>query len=648
MAFVSIPRRSGAALLTAALAGVTLYASACASSGSTSGGAPAAAPSSGARITMSPNVPSPDPRIGLKAGTVQRYAKDTTKRQLVTPAAETEWNMHLVKNVEPKGPFVGVTHSDLAFRGNYIVQGNYDGYEIFDISNPRNPTLYHEVVCRGSQSDVSVYANLIFVSGEATSGRLDCGLSGIPDSVSKERFRGIRIFDATDLKNPKYIYSVQTCRGSHTHTVVEDPKDKANVYIYVSGSSAVRSPTELAGCSDLDPSLDPNSELFKIEIIQVPLANPAASKVITKAPILAELTRAPQNAGRSAQDSVDRAAQAAAAAASGRGGRGGPPGGRGGGGAVPANRGPVQCHDITVYPAVGMAGGACGGYGVLLDISSPANPKRVYAAADSNMSFWHSATFNNDGTKILFSDEWGGGSAPRCRATDHYEWGADALFTIAADKKSTSFKSYYKMPAAQTGFENCVAHNGSLIPIPGRDVMVQAWYQGGVSIFDWTDVAHPKEIAFQDRGPYDVTGAGANAGSWSVYWYNGYMYSSEIGRGLDIFELLPSAFISQNEIDAAKTVHFDYLNVQGQQKMVWPPSFSLSRAYLDQLERSKGYATDKLASIRAALAAAEKLNGQARKDALTKMSTGLHTDARGSSDAATAHKLAFSVGDLGK
>jgi hypothetical protein len=387
----------------------------------------------------------------------------------------------------------------------------------------------------------------------------------------------------------------------------------------------------------------------------VPLANPVAAKVVTKAPILAELTRAPQNAGRSAQDSVDRAAQAAAAAASGRGGRGGrggPPGaaagGRGGRAAVPANRGPVQCHDITVYPAVGMAGGACGGYGVLLNITDAAHPVRVYAAADSNMSFWHSATFNNDGTKILFSDEWGGGSAPRCRASDHYEWGADALFTIAADKKSTAFKSYYKMPAAQTTFENCVAHNGSLIPIPGRDVMVQSWYQGGVSVFDWTDVAHPREIAFQDRGPFDVTGAGANAGTWSVYWYNGYMYSSEIGRGLDVFELQTSAFISQNELDAARSVHYDYQNVQGQQKMVWPASFSLSRAYLDQLERSRGYAPEKLASIRADLAAAEKLTGQARKDMLAKMATGLHTDARGSSDAAKAHVLAFSVGDLAK
>jgi hypothetical protein len=262
------------------------------------------------------------------------------------------------------------------------------------------------------------------------------------------------------------------------------------------------------------------------------------------------------------------------------------------------------------------------------------------------MQFWHSATFNNDGTKVLFSDEWGGGSAPRCRVTDHYEWGSDALFTIV-DRK-LEFKSYYKMPAAQTQFENCVAHNGSLVPIPGRDVMIQAWYQGGVSLFDWTDASHPKEIAFFDRGPIDVATAGASAGSWSVYWYNGVMVSSEIGRGLDIFELLPSAFISQNEIDAAKTVHFDYLNVQGQQKMVWPPSFSLSRAYLDQLARGHGQTDEKIASARAGLTSAEALSGSARKDALTALASKLHGDAQGATDAPKAHKLAFSVGDLAK
>ena len=528
--------------------------------------------------------------------------------------------------------FIGVTHSDIAFIGKYAIQGNYDGYQVWDISNPRDPKLYDEYVCRGSQSDVSVYKNLIFVSGEATSGRLDCGLQGVQDSVSKERFRGIRIFDVTDLKHPKYVHSVQTCRGSHTHSVLVPPNDPANIYVYISGSSAVRSPSELAGCSDLSPEVDPNSELFRIEVIQIPLANPQASRVVTKPGILADLGAAPRSMGRTASDSLDRAAQALAAGRGGRGG-GGAAGGRGGGRGAPRAGppippGPQQCHDITLYPAIGFAGGACGGFGLLVDISNPANPKRIDPAADSNMSFWHSATFNNDGTKILFSDEWGGGSAPRCRATDKYEWGSDALFTIE-NKNKLVFHSYYKMPAAQTSFENCVAHNGSLIPIPGRDVMVQAFYQGGLTLFDWTDIDHPKEIGFMDRGPLDTAGAGANGGSWSAYWYNGLIVSSEIGRGLDIFELLPSAFISQNELDAAKTVHFDYLNVQGQQKLVWPPSFSLSRAYLDQLARTNGQTADRITTARADLASAEKLSGRRGRTRWQKLAAQLNSAARG-------------------
>ncbi|MEP6780815.1 MAG: hypothetical protein ABJC26_13050, partial [Gemmatimonadaceae bacterium] len=573
------------------------------------------------------------------------YPKDTTKRMTVVPAAEASWNMRLIANRPPADPFMGVTHSDLAFKGQYVIQGNYDGYQVWDVSNPSNPKLFDEYVCRGSQSDVSVYKNLIFVSGEAPSGRLDCGTTGVSDSVSKERLRGIRIFDATDLKHPKYIANVQTCRGSHTHTVVEDPKDKENVYVYISGSSGVRPESELAGCKDLSPDVDPAGEQFRIEVVQVPLAHPENSHVISKPGILTQLAVAPRNNSRQSQDSVDRAMQLAATCAANRASPICSGGGRGGrGGAPRAPSGPVQCHDITVYPAVGLAGGACGGYGLLLDISDVKNPKRLYAAADSNMSFWHSATFSNDGKKILFSDEWGGGSAPRCRSTDKYEWGADALFTIENGKEV--FHSYYKMPAAQTKFENCVAHNGSLVPIPGRDVMIQAWYQGGVSLMDWTDVRKPKEIAFFDRGPMDTVSAGANGGSWSIYWYNGNMYSSEIGRGLDVFELLPSAFISQNEIDAAKTVHFDYLNVQGQQKMVWPATFVLARAYVDQLHRSSGLSAARLTEVASQLDAAEKVKGDARKTALTLLSAKLSADAGSSSDSAKVRMLSAELMEL--
>jgi hypothetical protein len=305
--------------------------------------------------------------------------------------------------------------------------------------------------------------------------------------------------------------------------------------------------------------------------------------------------------------------------------------------------GPTQCHDITVYPAIGLAGGACGGFGILLDIRDVANPRRVDAVSDPNMSFWHSATFSNDGSKVLFTDEWGGGGSPKCRSTDKYEWGANALFTVQNNKMT--FKSYYKMPAAQTTLENCVAHNGSLIPIPGREVMVQGWYQGGISVFDWTDVSKPVEIAYFDRGPLDANRM-YSAGSWSVYWYNGLIVSSEIARGLDIFELVPSPFLSQNEIDAAKTVRYAELNAQEQPKMVWPPSFALARAYLDQLARSNGFASNRISEVRTELARAERLTGQQRRDALTALSGQLHTEANSAADAPKVHTLAAAVGDL--
>ena len=652
---------------------------ACSSSSTTAGSAPSPMASSAA-------APSPDPRVGLKAGTM-----DAAHRVIVQPAAEAAWNVRLISNTPSSEKFVGVTNSDIAFRGKYAIQGNYNGYQVWDISTLSKPTLTTAYLCPASQSDVSVYGNLLFVSSEGNAGRIDYGAQGVPDTVSSERIRGIRIFDATDIANPKYLANVQTCRGSHTHTVVNDPKDKENVYIYVSGSAGVRSPTELPGCLN-GPIDDPKSARFRIEVIKVPLAHPERAAIVSSPRIFNDLT-APPTHGEASADAAANAKAVAAAKASGgfvvtfngseqvlpaqftkpmldsivkaRGGSGAPTGADsaalraglpamiaamtgqpapGRGGARPAPSGPNQCHDITVYPEMGLAGGACGGYGLLLDISDVAHPMRVAAAADSNFSYWHSATFSNDGSKLLFSDEWGGGGAPRCRATDKMEWGADAIFTISTARTLT-FHSYYKMPAAQTSLENCVAHNGSLIPIPGREVMVQAWYQGGISVFDWTDVSHPKEIGFFDRGPVDAERMG-NAGSWSVYWYNGSMISSEIGRGLDIFELLPSAFISRNELDAAKTVVFAELNAQQQQKFVWPPSFALSRAYLDQLERSNGLAADKIASTRAALSNAEKGSTAARKSALTTLATQLHTDARQATDQPKTHTLATSIGDL--
>jgi len=380
----------------------------------------------------------------------------------------------------------------------------------------------------------------------------------------------------------------------------------------------VRSPSELPGCSALSPDEDPNSALFRIEVIRIPLANPAQARIVSSPRIFTGLDAPPR---RTEPAPTGNAARRPAR----------------------ARTGPTQCHDITVYPHIGLAGGACGGYGLLLDIRDAANPKRIAAVADTNFSFWHSATFSNDGSKVLFTDEWGGGRAPRCRATDKYEWGANAIFTIRDNQMQ--FKSYYKMPAAQTEFENCVAHNGSLIPIPGRDVMVQGWYQGGISVFDWTDPTRPVEIAYHDRGPMDA-GRLVSAGSWSVYWYNGMIVSSEIARGLDIFELVPSGFISRNEIDAANTVHLDYLNAQGQPRYVWPPSFALARAFVDQLERSNGLPAPRISGIRGELDRSEAAPSPARQQALSHLAQELEGEVGGSADGPKVRMLAGAVRDL--
>jgi hypothetical protein len=652
---------------TIALAAGLVLVAACAHSGATENPSP-----TGTSSRASATPPSPDPRIGLRAG--------------LHDAAEAAWNLRVVSETPPSPQFEGITNSDLAFTGHYVIQGSYNGYQVWDITDPAKPALKTAYVCPASQSDVSVYKNLLFVSGEGLSGRLDCGTEGVQDSVSRDRLRGLRIFDISDITHPKNVGNVQTCRGSHTHSVLVDPKDPENVYVYISGASQVRSPHELPGCVAAPPSEDPNSALFRIEVIKVPVAHPEQARIVSEPRIFHDLVAPPKH-GETPQDIAESKRLADSARAAGaftaqidsqyivlssdatnellakevaaRGGSGAPTAAdsaalrpkvqaivdsfvgkpiRDANGQL---AGPTQCHDITVYPGIGLAGGACGGYGLLLDISDPANPKRIGAVSDSNFSYWHSATFNNDGTKILFSDEWGGGGQPKCRKTDKPEWGADAIFTLSAERKM-QFQSYYKMPAPQTPQENCVAHNGSLIPIPGRDVMVQAWYQGGISVFDWTDAAHPKEIAFFDRGPVDSTRL-ASGGSWSIYWYNGVMVSSEISRGLDIFELTPSPLVSQNEIDAAKTVKLEYLNTQGQPKLVWPASFALARAYLDQLERSNGLESGRIASTRKALDDAEHGDEAKRHEALTALATELDAQAGQAADGAKVRKLAEAV-----
>jgi hypothetical protein len=599
-----------------------------------------------------PRAPADDPRIGLKAGLYDAGEAASGMERLASlpkppgfapvppdpnapvPAAGSPEALAAARNQ------YGSTNSDLAFSGNHLFVGNYNGINFYDIDNPKQTKLRTSLLCPGGQGDVSVYGHLLFMSAEAINGRIDCGIQGIPlpagyvppppppppeppkpgetaarvprppPPPSPDRFRGVRIFDISDMSNPKQVAAVQSCRGSHTHTLVIDPKDKENVYIYISGTGNVRQAEELTGCSGGAPDQNPETALFRIDIIKVPLAHPELAKIVSSPRIFTDTQTGAINGlwkGGTHGDGTQKTSET------------------------------NMCHDITVYSAIGLAAGACSGNGILLNISEPANPVRIDAVNDPNYAFWHSANFNNAGTKVLFTDEWGGGGQPRCRATDPMNWGADAIFTLSKGKLTLA--SYYKMPAPQTEFENCVAHNGSLVPIPGRDILVQAWYQGGVSMVDFTDASHPIEIGYFDRGPIDGAKR-AMGGQWSAYWFNGYIYGSEIARGVDVFKLVPNKFITQNEIDAANQVHFDELNVQNQPKITWPANFVVARAYLDQLTRSGALPAQKIAAMNAAIDKAEASHNQPKEVAnLKTMAANLDKDASAAKTPADADRM---------
>jgi hypothetical protein len=606
-------------------------------------------------VYVNPRSGADDPRIGLKGGLYDAGVAASGLNLVITlpkpagfapdlaaiaaidatpePPPPAPGAPRAPRAAAPAGPApYGTTNSDLAFGGTHLFVGNYQGVNFYDISDPVKIKLITSMVCPGGQGDVSVYGHLLFMSVEAANGRLDCGTQGFPVPAaapapeaapaaagapaarqrpplpppSADRVKGVRIFDISDISKPKQVADVQTCRGSHTHTLVIDPKDKENVYIYVSGSAAVRQKEELGGCSGADPKEDPDTALFTIVVIKVPVAHPELAKVVNSPKIFTDPASGDANGlwkGGTHGDGTQTTS---------------------------ATRG---CHDITVRSDLGLAAGACSGNGILLDISDPVHPVRIDAVNDPNYAFWHSANFSNDGTKVLFTDEWGGGGQPRCRASDPMNWGADALFKLK-DKKLT-LASYYKMPAPQTELENCVAHNGSLIPVPGRDIEVQSWYQGGVSIVDFTDVEHPIEIGYFDRGPVDGTHH-AMGGQWSTYWYNGYIYGSEIARGIDVFKLVPNKYLTQNEIDAASQVKVGELNVQNQQKFSWPANFVVAHAYIDQLARDNSLAPEKVTALNAAIA-----KGKSKE--LKTMAASLNKDADSAKtpvDADRMHKLA--------
>lgn len=543
-----------------------------------------------------------DPRDGLGSG--------------LTTAGLAMEGMRLVASAPKPAPFDSVrgltfVNSDLAFGGHYIYQGNFAGFSIWDVSTPANPRMVSVVECITSQGDPSIVGNLLFVSAEGGGNRNDCAKGGVQDP--SEHMAGVRIYDVSDPTMPRLLKNVQTCKGSHTHTVIPDPKDDGVVYIYISGNQGAR--TVMEGCVSGDDPADENNSLFRLDVIRVPLANPEQAAVVTGARIFTGLDPAPSRSGGRARPT-----------------------------------GPRNCHDVTAYPAMHLLAGACASHGLLVDISDPMRPKRLDAAADTNFSLWHTAVFSNDGSKVVFTDEWGGGTSPMCQATSMLEMGGNTTLTIK-DGKYTQH-AYFKIPTGQAANENCVSHNGGLVPVPGRDIMVQGWYQGGVNVIDFTDPDRPIEIAYFDRGPIDAPrapgdtaarGRGTIGGSWGAYWYNGLIYSSEMARGLDILELQPSHYLSANELEAARLVRYEQYNPQSQPHITWPAAFPVVRSYVDQLERGNGLPATRITAIRRALDGAEQASGAARARSLRTLAGQLEGDVARATDKARVRALAAEV-----
>ncbi len=486
----------------------------------------------------------------------------------------TEWG--------ERSPLLSFSNTDMAFANDKMVAGSYHGFNVYQLDDVGIPILFSSVVCPGGQGDVSIAGDLLIMSVEQTRGRVDCGLQGITGDVNPDRFRGIRIFDISDLRRPRQVGQVQTCRGSHTHSIVS--ADDKKIIVFNSGTGSVRDGDELEGCIG-NVAGDERTALFRIDVIEIPVAAPHRSRIVSSPTVFAD-----EETGR--------------LAGLWQGGDHGED--------TQESRMTNQCHDITVFPSQNIAGGACSGNGIIFDISDPLNPTRIDEVVDPGFAYWHSATFNNDGTKVIFTDEWGGGGRPRCRTYDPVTWGADAIYDIVDGE--LVFKSYYKLPAPQDEKENCVAHNGSVVPVPGRDIFAQAWYQGGLSLVDFTDSANPVEIAYFDRGPiheeHMILG-----GYWSTYWYKGRIYGTEIARGMDIFKLVPSEFLTENEVAAAELAdEGSVFNPQTQFPVVWPDVPVVAHAYIDQLNRSGALTDSQNAGLASALGRADLLLNSGRSD----------------------------------
>ena len=596
--------------------------------------------------------------VAPSAASAQTYPSNADPRTNLKPgrydAGVAALNMRLVSNTHKPAQFDtsrGLTfaNSDIAFGTHYAYQGNFAGFTIWDITDPGKPVVASVVQCTTSQGDPSIVGNLLFISAEGAGNRNDCGNQGVQDP--KDHFAGVRIYDVSNPKAPKLVKNVQTCKGSHTHTIVPSPKSPNIIYLYVSGQSNARPETELAGCKNGTDPADPTNSLYQLDIIKVELDHPERAVVIPGARIFTGLDvdakctqfceptdpRRPAGPRRRAVPG-DTAAK-------------------------PLHTGPRNCHDVTAYPSLNLLAAACSTHSIMVDISNPEKPFRIDALTDTNnFQGRHTAAFSNDGKKLVQTDEWGGGTGPMCQASSMIELGGNTVISLDAKKKQTQ-RGYFKLPSAQSAEENCVAHNGGIIPVPGRDLYVQGWYQGGINVMDFTDADKALEVAYYDRGsldppsPVDVpSAAGAAAlaasggrsrntigGSWGAYYWNGMIYSSEIDRGLDVYELTPSAQITANELAAAKLVTFTDYNPQSQPRMTWPPAFVVVRSYLDQLVRGNGLAADRTSAISAALDAAEMKSGVRRAAALNALAVQVDADGKGAKDGARVKTMAGEI-----
>jgi uncharacterized protein (DUF305 family) len=550
---------------------------------------------------------SPDPRAGLKPGfrdAGQAISNLRLLASLAKPAgffdpdnpADLPPKALQAASEEPpdddeendkdnRPALLGFWNSDMSFSGDVLVAGNYHGFNVYRLGEDGIPQLLSSIVCPGGQGDVSIVGDLLIMSVEQQRGRQDCGLEGVEGDVSDERFRGLRIFDISDLTRPVQVGAVQTCRGSHTHSIVSGPGEDGKIIVYNSGTSKVRKEEEMQGCIDETPG-DYRTALFRIDVIEIPVDDPASAHIVDSPAVFADLEKGVMAGLWKGGDHGDDTQE---------------------------TKKTDQCHDITVFPERNIAAGACSGNGILFDISDPMNPQRMDAVIDSGFAYWHSATFNNDGTKVIFTDEWGGGSRPRCRAYDPVTWGANAIYDIVDGK--LEFRGYYKLPAPQVEQENCVAHNGSIIPVPGRDIFVQAWYQGGITVIDFTDSADAQEIAYFDRGPIHAEEM-IVGGFWSSYWYNGRIYGTEMVRGLDVLALLPGEHLSENEINAAAIAdQGELFNPQQQFSIDWPDEPAVALAFLDQLNRDDVLAASLATELAGALSQSESRLREGASDA---------------------------------